>query len=180
MITFPSYGAAAMPRFKLVPSPHILFRYHAQPSMTVWAANHSYKTEQPQVLKPKVHDFYDKRDPNTLWWRVAAQRLKLKKVVRNHHARRLRKIFREVLYQNGYDENGRPVPQEKLPEGLPLRETPLRGTLDIEPLETVVTEDDTQVRATMSRLLDGVMRLKEEWPKEPSTDTDQKATQQVS
>lgn len=127
----------------------------------------SRQYEQPHVLKPKIHEFYDNRDPNTLWWKVAAQHMKaskVKKVVRSHLSRRLRRTFREALYLRGYDENGKPLSAEKLPKGVSHRKAPLRGTLEIEPMESLITQDDATVKRLVRTQLDRVIETMEQWP----------------
>ncbi|GAM39754.1 hypothetical protein TCE0_034f11557 [Talaromyces pinophilus] len=164
MILLPSPAQPLRPAFKVIGHYHIMFKYHAGSFMTNWTMYRSRQYEQPHVLKPKIHEFYDNRDPNTLWWKVATQPMKVKRVVRSHWSRRLRRIFREALYLKGYDETGRPLPLEKLPKGVSLRTAPLHGTLEIEPMESLITQDDVAVKRLVRTQLDRVIETMKEWP----------------
>ncbi|EEA26981.1 hypothetical protein TMatcc_004739 [Talaromyces marneffei ATCC 18224] len=169
MILIPLPMQPLRPTFKALGHQHIVFKYHASPLLTNWAMFRSRYTEQPHVLKPKIHEFYDNRDPNTLWWKVTTQPLKVKRVIRSHWSRRLRRIFREALYLRGYDETGKPLPQEKLPEGVTLRTAPLHGTLEMEPVETIITQNDAAVKRLMGKQLDRVIQTMREWPIDEKT-----------
>ena len=164
MIVVPLIKQPARPLFKTLGHQHVRFNYHPKPFMPIWTMYRSRLSEQPHVLKPKIHEYYDNRDPNTLWWKASTQPLKMKRVVRSHWSRRLRRIFREALFLRGYDENGRPLPKERLPKGVPLPTAPLHGTLEIEPLQSIITQDDATVTRLIRKQLDRVIETMEEWP----------------
>jgi hypothetical protein len=73
------------------------------------------------------------------------------------------------LYLRGYDDTGKPLPQEKLPEGVTLRTVPLHGTLEMEPQESIITQDDVAVKQLMGKQLDRVIKTMEEWPIDEQT-----------
>jgi hypothetical protein len=69
----------------------------------------------------------------------------------------------------GYDETGKPLPREKLPEGVSLRTAPLHGTLEIEPRESIITQDDMAVKRVVRNQLDRVIETMEAWPTDKRT-----------
>lgn len=174
MIYFPPLKYPPRPIARILEHRHYHFTYTINSLMSFWALSRSRHSELPHVLKPKVHEFYDHRNPNTLWWKVTTQRLKLKRVVRSHCARRLRRIFQEALFLRGFDKNGNPLPQDKLAAGLFPQQILLRGTLEIIPLESILTQDDAEIQKSMRNGLDGILRVMNRWPIDERTGTYQK------
>ncbi|KAH8695032.1 hypothetical protein BGW36DRAFT_381968 [Talaromyces proteolyticus] len=153
-MTQPWQTAISLPRLRTIRGQDFLFMYHGDNIMTHWAALHSYKYQPlPHALKPKTEYLYQNRDPNTLWWRVTTNHLSMKKVVRTGSAKKIRKVFREVLKQQGYDAYGRPLAQEHLPEGARLRSKPLRGTLEIRVEPSAITQRESNMKSQMMGLL---------------------------
>lgn len=145
MRPLPAYIGSQSPRQIKITSIYFDFRYLVYPAMPYWTWLHSYMSEPPHVLNPKIRHLYETRDPNTLWWRAVTHHLNLKKVIRNDAANRFREVFCDILRMQGYDSTGRPLPQEKLPKGVARRKRPLTGTLDIIIHEQGAVEYDSNV-----------------------------------
>lgn len=138
-------------KLKSISSRNYIFYYNDTCMMTKFAAQHCGK-EPTHVLRPKILHLYQNRDRETLWWRAHAHNLSMKKVVRTSTAKRVRKIFREVLFQQGYDPHGRPLAFEKLPKDIPVRYLPVAGTLDISILPGAVTQQPADMRGELELL----------------------------
>ncbi|KAL2820033.1 hypothetical protein BJX63DRAFT_418582 [Aspergillus granulosus] len=67
-----------------------------------------YISAQNNPIRPKIRWLTDKRDRNTLWWRVSPVELtNYTRVVRSWHARRAHAAFEEELKARGFDAKGR-------------------------------------------------------------------------
>ncbi|CRG86179.1 hypothetical protein PISL3812_03182 [Talaromyces islandicus] len=150
-------------KMKAVGTANYVFHYHDTCIMTKWAAQHT--GSQPHPLKPKIQHLYRDRDRNTLWWRAVSHHLPLKKVVRTTVAKRVRKIFTEVLFQQGYDPVGRPLALENLPEQIPVRHQPIRGSIEILVSKSAVTQEPQAMRLELTRLLSRTLRGMEDMKK---------------
>lgn len=168
LLRLPALQNPLLVKTKTIDGPNYIFRYYDSCIMTRWAANHS--GTQPHVLKPKIQHLYQDRDRNTLWWRAVTQNLPLKKVVRTTNARRVRKIFSEVLFQQGYDSMGRPLALEKLPGQIPVRHQPIRGTIEIMVQRGAITQEPADMRRELTvlllRTLKGMKRMRKDHGKD--------------
>lgn len=146
----------AVVKMRSAGTPNFHCFYHDTCLMTRWAAEHS--GSQPHPLKPKIQHLYQNRDRNTLWWRAISHTIPLKKVVRTTVAKRVRKIFCEVLFQQGYDPYGWPLPRETKPARIPVRYHPISGYMEIMISQGAVTQESADMRRELATLFQRTLR----------------------
>lgn len=131
-------------------------RYHPECLMTSIAAR--YVAAKMNPLRPKILHLYANRDPNTLWWRVVANHLPLRRVVRSWSTRRARSAFREALRLRGFEADGRPlIVRENEGKGNVRRRYGLKGTADIHLTMRAVKAEDSAVQQEMLSLVDSLI-----------------------
>lgn len=141
-----------------------LFVLRYSPKLVNPPVAHRYLEAPNHPLRPKIAHMYAHRDTNTLWWRVAKQKLQpFKGVVRSWCARRTRIAFRQALAARGFDREGRKI-QSHAQDGVataaaaPGLERGLTGSVEIVVLPPCMKEKFSTVQEQTASMLDTLIQ----------------------